>query len=269
MKRAIILYRGIEFEREELEAASQVITCTNRRPDIREGDVVVGRYSLWPFYSDQAQDIEYVGAKLINNYQQHLYIADLGNYIEDLRELTPYTWRSLDLLPDTGPFILKGETNSRKSHWKRDMFANNKMEAIQIANRLSDDSLIGQQKIYIRQYVPLFKYMDGVNGMPVTKEFRFFVAFGKIISGGFYWQNYIEDMGVIPSSTEVPLDFLSEVIERVGNQSNFYTIDVAQTVEGNWIVIELNEGQQAGLSCNDPAIMYPALAKAIQKNLIS
>lgn len=262
--RHVILYRGSDFEKEELEAASWFFTCTDRRPSIQEGDLVVGRYSLWPFYADQAKDIEYVGAKLINNYHQHLYIADLGNYVVDLERLTPRTWRSLEDLPEKGPFVLKGETNSRKHNWLRDMYAETKTDAIMIANRLADDSLLGHQKLYIRQYVPLVKYLDGVNGMPVTKEFRFFVAYGQLLCGGYYWQNYIDDIGCSPSPEEVPREFLQDVIERVGDNSNFYTIDVGQTVSGEWIVIELNDGQQAGLSCVDPFKLYQLLSTAIK-----
>lgn len=261
--RHVILYRGNDFEKDELEAANWFFTCTNRRPEIAKGDLVVGRYSVLPFYAEQAKDIDYVGGRLINSYAQHQYIADLGNYILDLNELTPRTWRNIEDIPEKGPFVLKGETNSRKSHWLRDMYAENKLEAIAIHNRLVDDSLLSQQKIYIRQYVPLVKYMDGVNGMPVTKEFRFFVACGVVLCGAFYWQNYVDDLPEIPKPGEVPLDFLYDVIARVGNQSNFYTIDVAQTQSGEWIVIELNDGQMAGLSCNDPFVLYEALHKVL------
>jgi hypothetical protein len=269
MSRHVILYRGNEFEKEELEAASWFFTCTNRRPDIQKGDLVIGRYSLLPFYADQAKDIDYVGAKLINNYNQHRYIADLGNYVVDLERLTPRTWRNIQDIPDKGPFVLKGETNSRKSNWLRDMYAENKLEAIAIHNRLVDDGLLSSQQIYIRQYVPLVKYMDGINGMPVTKEFRFFVAHGFLISGGFYWQNYVDDVkfvnnGKIPDPNEVPREFLQDVIDRVESQSNFYTIDVGQTASGEWIVIELNDGQQAGLSCNDPFKLYENLSNVLK-----
>jgi hypothetical protein len=266
----IILYRGLDFEKEELAEASKHFTCTNRRPDIKKGDLVIGRYSLLPFYADQAKDVEYVGARLINSYNEHLYIADLQNYVYDLQELTPRTWRDLHSIPDNMSFVLKGETNSRKSSWKRDMFAANKKEAIEVYGRLSDDSLIGQQKIYIREYVPLIKYMDGINGMPVTKEFRFFVAFGQILCGAYYWQNYIDDLVEMPDVNEVPLDLLHKVISRVDNQCNFFTIDVGQTQTGEWIVIELNDGQQAGLSCNAPEVLYERLRVVIneRKNII-
>lgn len=261
----IILYRGSDFEKEELEEASKHFTCINRRPDIQKDDLVIGRYSLLPFYADQAKDIEYVGAHLINSYNEHLYIADLQNYVYDLQELTPRTWRELHVLPDNTSFVLKGETNSRKSSWLRDMFAANKKEAIEVYGRLSDDGLIGQQKIYIREYIPLVKYMDGINGMPVTKEFRFFIAFGEILCGAYYWQNYIDDLPEVPNVNEVPVDFLHKVIKRVDNQCNFYTIDVGLTQSGEWIVIELNDGQQAGLSCNEPAVLYERLRNVINR----
>jgi hypothetical protein len=262
--RTIILYRGVDFEKEELSIASKYFTCINRRPEIKHGDLVIGRYSLWPFYSDQEKDIEYVGAKLINNYHQHLYIADLQNYVADLQELTPRTWDNLQNLPENMSFVLKGETNSRKSNWKHDMFASNKKEAIEVYGRLANDSLIGYQKIYIREYVPLIKYLDGINDMPVTKEFRFFVAYGKILCGDYYWQNYIDDLPEKPKISDVPLDFLQKVINRVGNKSNFYVIDVGQRLSGEWVVIELNDGQQSGLpgiSCAED--LYSNLSNAI------
>lgn len=264
MQRNIILYRGSDFEKEELNSAHQFFECTDRRPEIQQDDLVIGRYSMQPMYAEQAKDIDYVGAKLINSYQQHRYIADLQNYVMDLGELTPRTWRSLEDLPEKGPFILKGETYSRKSNWERDMFAPDKKAAIEIYGRLMDDGLIGQGAIYIRKFEPMITYMKGINGIPITKEFRFFVAFKQILSGGFYWQNYLDQFSEVPNANNVPRDFLNEVIERVGNQSNFYTIDVGIAVTGKPFVVELNEGQQAGLSCNDAFTMYKNLDKAIR-----
>jgi hypothetical protein len=219
---------------------------------------------MWPFYPDQEKDIEYVGAKLINTYSQHLYIADLGNYVADLGNLTPRTWNSPLDLPDNCSFVVKGETNSRKNNWSHDMFAKDKATAIDICNRLGNDSLIGNQKIYFREYIPLVKLMDGVNGMPVTIEYRFFVAYGTILCGGFYWQNYINDIPVSVDHNQVPFDFLGQVMKKVGNKSNFYVIDVARTQSGEWIVIELNEGQQAGLSAISSHDLYRNLAMAIK-----
>ena len=112
----------------------------------------------------------------------------------DLGDLTPATWDNLIHLPENKSFVLKGQTNSRKSKWLSDMFAIDKKAAIEVYGRLSGDGLIGDQKVYIREYVPLKTYLIGLNGLPITKEFRFFVAYGEILCGAYYWQNYVDDL---------------------------------------------------------------------------
>lgn len=253
------------MEKEELEAAQKHFPCVSLLTDIEENSIVINRYSLYPFPLDQEREVLNIGAKPLNTYQQHRYIADLGNYVADLGNLTPKTWDRLVDLPEEGPFVLKGETNSRKANWQKDMFASNKREAIEIHSRLSQDTLIGQQKIYIRQYVPLVKYLDGIGGIPITKEFRFFVCKGEIISSGYYWQNYIEDLDESPNANEVPRNFIQKIIDIVSPNINFFVIDIAQAQSGEWIVIELNDGSQSGLSCNDPNELYSNLKKVLSK----
>lgn len=255
----VIYYRKSLMDNDELKSAKKYFNCFDLLTDLKQNQLIIGRYSLLPFYHHQEKEIKNIKSNLINSYNEHLYISDLKNYIFDLKELTPKTWDSLNNLPDNTSFILKGETNSKKSLWKTHMFAKSKQEAINIYSRLLDDGVIGEQKIYIREYIPLFKYLDGINGMPVTKEFRFFVAYGKIICGDFYWQNYIDDIGFKPDVNEVPLNFLNQVINKIDNKSKFYVIDVAQTEKGNWIVIELNDGQQSGLSCINSDLFYKNL----------
>jgi len=263
----IIYYRRSLFDKAELEAAQKYFKCVSLLTDIRKNSFVIGRYSMLPFYKDQENEIINIGASLINNYNQYIYIADLKNYIIDIDEYTPTTWSDLSLIPDDGPFILKGETNSRKSHWKTHMYAEDKKAAIEVHSRLTSDSMISYQSIYIRKYIPLVKLMDGINGMPVTKEFRFFVAYGEVISGGYYWSNYIDDLPVKPDINEVPKDFLNTIINKIGDKNNFYTIDIAQAQTGEWVVIELNEGQCAGLSDHDADEFYRKLYKVVNRQV--
>lgn len=255
----IIYYRKSLMDADELTAAQKHFKCVDLITDIPEDSLVIPRYSMMPFYNDQEREIKNLKSQLINDCYQHAYVADLQNYVYDLKELTPRTWTSLQDLPDNVSFVLKGETNSRKAQWLKSMFAQDKQAAVNVYNELTNDSLIGYQKIYIREYVPLFKYLEGINGMPVTREFRFFVAYDNILCGDYYWQNYVDDLPERPNPKDVPLSFLQEVISRVGSQCNFYTIDVGQTIHGDWIVIELNDGIQAGLSCNDPNFLYENL----------
>jgi hypothetical protein len=253
---------------EELVAAKKHFECTDLRTNLKD-EFVIGRYSVLPFYAEQERDLKNLGCKLINSLQEHSYVADLKNYVEDLKEMTPKTWYNMESVPkDGGPFVLKGATNSKKHDWSRSMFAETWKDALEVQSRLYNDSLIGAQDIYIRQYVPLVTYGKAIGGLPLTKEFRFFIYKGQIISGGFYWDAYREDIlemnGFIPDISDVPEDFLKEAIRRVECNVTFFVMDVGQKVNGEWIVIELNDGCCAGLCGNEPEKFYKKLKSLVR-----
>ena len=149
------------------------------------------------------------------------------------------------------------------------MFASDWKAAGYVYARLSQDGLVGDQKIYIREYVPLVKLGDSIGGCPISKEFRCFVYKGVVISAGFYWQAFKDDVlaqgGTIPDTTEIPWKFMDEVLDRIGHQVPFVVVDVAQGADGRWWVIELNDGQQSGLSANDPRKLYANLKYCLEK----
>jgi hypothetical protein len=154
------------------------------------------------------------------------------------------------------------------------MFAKDKREAIEVHGRLMADSMLQYQKIYVRQYVPLEVLSEGLQGLPITREYRFFVYKSQILSGGFYWASHSEDIkadGIVVNPDEVPRTFLNAIIEKIQNTElseppTYYVIDVAKTAAGEWILIELNEGQQSGLSDNDPNILYENLKNALKED---
>lgn len=262
----VIYYRKSLMDKDELECAKKYFKCVYLLSDIPIDSFVIPRYSLYPFFRDQISEIKNTNCKPINDFYQIEYIADLQNYVLDLEEYTPKTYDSrfgLQNLPEDTAFILKGETNSKKSNWNKFMFAANKREAIIKHSLLLEDNLISQQNIYIREYVPLKTFMIGLNGIPITNEFRFFVAYGQIISGAYYWQNYVDDLPSVPDVNTVPKEFLDKVINKIKDKVNFVVIDVAQKDNGDWIVIELNLGEQSGLSCNDSEILYKNLHQSI------
>jgi len=272
MERPVVLLRTLPGQdKEELQAIQECFPVIESRMDIRPDDLVIGRYSVLPFYEEQSRDILKVGARLINTYAQHRYIADLMNWYEDLRGITPETWVNLETAQTDGPFILKGETNSKKFQWDTHMFAATRRDASIVCSELQNDSLVGYQNIVVRRYIPLKTYYVSFHGLPVTKEFRFFIAYGEVLSGGYYWASHTQDLkdiyNIVPDVGEVPRRLLQDVIDRVGNNAAFYAVDVAQTEKGDWIVIELNDGQMSGLSDNDPKTLYKNLKKAIDKPL--
>lgn len=270
----VILYREFDTPPEELPAITSNFPATPSRTTIREGDLVIGRYSVLPYYAELCRDLGAIGAKLINSHAEHQYVADIGQWSRDLEGFTPNTWRqgTFGQMPE-GAYVLKGQTNSKKFLWDTHMFASTKSEVGSVMSNLMDDTMIGQQTIYARSYIPLVTYLTGLHGLPITKEFRFFVLYGKIIGSGFYWSSHIDDIiriaGDIPSPEEVPAKFLDDVIDAVGDNISFYVIDIAQAESGRWLVTDLNDGQMSGLSQVDPNQLYPNMRRVLRERGIS
>jgi len=264
--KAKILYRGREFQEFEAPDASDFFQdIIDSRMDIAKDDLVIGRYSVLPFYTELERDCKKVGAKLINSYNEHLYAADMQNWYEDLYEHTPKTWFRVEQVPaGEGPFVVKGETNSRKFQWDTHMFAPTKADVIRIAGLLMNDGLLCDQKVCVRKYEPLVTYMHSLQGLPITQEFRLFVYKGVVLSVGYYWSSHLLDLQELglnkPIECDPPMDWMNSVLKTVADKIPFVVIDIAKTAAGKWIVVELNDGQMSGLSCNKPQTLYRYLA---------
>ena len=91
-----------------------------------------------------------------------------------------------------------------------------------------------------------------VSGMPLTKEFRILVKEGKVIQAFNYWDEGDYD-AISPD-----LSFLDSIIPNI--KSNFFSADIAQQKDGQWIIVELGDGQVSGLPDNaDKAVFYACL----------
>lgn len=256
----VILFRHDRDTEEEMKIASSILPTTSLRCGL-ENKLVIPRYSCLPYYKELEDDLAYQGSKLINSFRQHKYIADFS-YYHDIEDLTPKTYFNFDRIPDNGgPFIVKGVTNSRKFLWKELMYAPDKKSAINIAIELQKDGLIGQQDIIVRDFVKLNVLEEGVTGVPFSNEWRFFCLGKYVISYGFYW-SCSEKRGELNSKC---WELLTKVIERVSQNVNFYVVDLAECVDGSWIVIEMNDASMSGLSENDPNLLYKTLKLCLEK----
>ncbi len=78
--------------------------------------------------------------------------------------------------------------------------------------------------------------------MPLTKEFRLFFLDGAPLYAVPYWEEG-DYHGMQP-----PVDQFREVAQTIG--SRFFTMDIAQRVDGTWMIVELGDAQVAGLPEN-------------------
>ena len=259
----IILFRSSEETLDELKTLSNVSNVYTSRAAIPNNSLVVGRYSVLPFYKELETDLQYTNSILINSWDQHDYIADIERWTTDLKGLTPQTWFEWYGVPE-GSYIVKGRTNSRKFQWKDQMFAETKADISQIAQTLLLDQLIVPQGLCVRKYIPLRRFDTAINGLPICNEWRVFFFQRNLLSYGFYWSNF-EEHKPYEKLPKKAMELLKHVATIVSKHTNFYVVDIAECENGDWIVIELNDGQMSGLSMNDPVTLYINLIKSIQQ----
>ena len=155
----------------------------------------------------------------------------------------------MDLLRPVGssPVVVKDFVKSRKHEWSEACFIPSAADRGQVERvvrrfiELQGDDLA--KGLVFREFVkfePLTHHSK--SGMPLTKEFRLFFLAGKLVFSTNYWEEG-DYAGLTP-----PVDQFVEVAGKV--QSRFFTMDVAKRTDGEWMIVELGDGQVAGLPDN-------------------
>lgn len=265
-----MLFRKENFFKEEIEVAKKYFEVKYQRTLINgNNNPIICRYNCLPHYQELEEDIKNMGGYMLNDFNQHQYIAQMG-WIYDLEDLTFETYEKIEDIRGDFPLVVKGKTNSKKFQWKDQMFAQNKKQAIEIRNVLWNDSLLQNQDIVFRKYYELELIEKGINDMPMTNEWRIFFYKNNIIDYGFYW-SIIDNLDLIDNLKndfeKNGLDLAKQASSNIKDFTNFYAIDVAKTKQGKWMVVEINDGQMSGLSCINPDSFYKNLKNILQNSL--
>lgn len=198
--------------------------------------------------------------ELINTPDEYKFCHYLPESYETIKQFTPKTtFKKLESafqfedfqneieVFGANPIVIKDYVKSQKHYWNEACFipnAANKEQTISVIEKfieLQDSDL--NEGLVFREYVELEELAShSESGMPLTKEFRLFVKNGKIISVYKYW-----DEGDYQNVSPV-IEQFDEVIPEI--KSNFFTMDIAKKKSGNWIIVELGDGQVAGLPDN-------------------
>lgn len=267
----VVLMRPPGRDRTEWDAAAEFFPVYRYRAEVPAGSLVIGRYAFLPLFHEVEQDLLLLGSRTINSYAQHAFIASM-DYYEVLRDVTFPTWFRLEDVPPSlhsRAFVVKGRTNSQKLQWSRRMFAANFEQAVHIGAELLSDGLIGSQGLAIRLYEPLQTLEVGLQGLPLSNEWRVFYYRGQRLTHGYYWGT-ISDWGLVEAQREefetAGLAFADSVAGRIAQQAPFVVLDVAKTQAGGWRLVELNDGCQAGLNDTvDATELYAKLREALAR----
>lgn len=158
------------------------------------------------------------------------------------------------------PLVVKDWVKSQKHHWHEACFiprADDFAGAEKVVRRfleLQGERLVGG--VVLREFLELKSIgAHPKSGLPLTAEWRAFVFDGEPFFIAPYWDG--ADYGDLQPS----LDFVRERAKSI--PSRFFSLDVAQTTGGEWMVIEIGDGQVSGLpSAESASEFYAALRRA-------
>ncbi len=143
------------------------------------------------------------------------------------------------------PLFLKGAVFSQKDEGWGGCVATTLAELREKVERFP--TRLSRGRVIARKLLPLKKNGETLGGFPIAREFRFFLWRGEILAYGFYWA--FGDTAFITLSPEEEKQVLALVQEAARRfQAAYLKLDVGQTEDGVWWVIESGDPQFAGLS---------------------
>lgn len=256
----VLLVRRETMGKYECEFAARHFRVEESRVMCRDS-LVIGRYSVEPMYDELDRDLQLLGSRLVNTPEQHRWITSFG-YYQQLRDFTPATWDETNIhdCRHRGPFVVKGKTSSKKWQWKSHMFAKTKAAALKLAERLKEDAEIARQGVIFREFVPLKTFGFGHEEMPFTNEWRFYYWGTRRLAHAFYWS--VSDYSSQASITSEALTLAERVAAIAARFVKFFAFDLAETADGRWILIEINDGQTSVPGEHDLDELYGNLKTA-------
>ena len=143
------------------------------------------------------------------------------------------------------PVVVKDYVKSEKHHWEEACYipdASDLARAMEVTRRfleLRGDALEGG--LVYREFLELRSAgHHAVSGMPQYEEYRVFLYDGDVLAVTPYW-----DGQSAAHVDEVPLAWCKRLASKV--PSRFLAMDVARRSDGEWVVMELGDGQVSGL----------------------
>ncbi|WP_338768121.1 ATP-grasp domain-containing protein [Bernardetia sp. ABR2-2B] len=215
--------------------------------------------------------------QLINSPKEYEHCHYLPNSYSKIKEHTPLSnWLKLNDTIDfeqiyqltsqfgESPIIIKDYVKSEKYYWEEACFIPNAADKEKVKSSVEKFiELRGKELnegLVFRKFEKLeFLKKHSKSSLPLTKELRIFFLNKKILTIFNYWEE--GEYG----DTKLELEKFIQIAQHI--KSIFFTMDIAQKTNGEWIIIELGDGQVSELPDNvDKNIFYTNLREIIQNN---
>lgn len=243
-----------------------------------------------PDYAQLYEALLARGLRLINDPAAYTHTHYLPESYPLIAQATARTvWLSLpaDVTPETlpmddifatlaifgdAPVIVKDYVKSRKHEWAEATYIPSAADHVAVERvvrrfvELQGPDLAGGLVFRaFERYTPLGRHSK--SGMPLTQEYRVFWLDGEPLSAVPYWDADRDVAGDDANAyplLALPLASFQPIAQRI--QSRFFTMDIAPRAEdGAWRIIELGDGQVAGLPGQmDVTAFYATLLDKLQ-----
>lgn len=211
-------------------------------------------------YTDFYEQLKQDDIHLIHSPTEHMRASELPHWYPLIADLTPRSrWFSemptLETIVEEFdfPIFVKGSRQTSK-HQKGLSI----IDSADAFNRLSEqykiDPILHWQDVVCREYLQLRPIAgDDDTSIPPSFEFRTYWYKGQLVGAGRYWFE-MPKYNWTPKEKADALKIAEEAAKRVNVP--FLVIDVAQKVDGQWIVIECNDGQESGYADISPIALW-------------
>lgn len=256
LKVELISFEELIENNNPIKSVKRITFADNPETAIYRGWMLKPKYYSQLFIALKEKQIN-----LINTPEQYEFCHYLPTSYDLIKEHTPKTiWLYKDEYEGNveelhirlsvfgnKPLIVKDFVKSRKHEWEDACYipdaSKKEKVACVVSNFVSRQGEDLNEGIVLREFVNLeFLSYHPKSNMPLSKEFRVFFLNHEPAIVLKYW-----DEGEYESSKPDLSSFLSLVKEV---KSNFFTMDIAKLETGEWIIVELGDGQVSGLPDN-------------------
>ena len=229
---------------------------------------VVARVGAIPDYSEQHGRWLGEGIQLVHSPQQHFACSELPMWYERIPDLTPKSMWFTEP-PDARevgdalgwPVFIRGSRQTSR-HQRALAIARDVEEFRRAMDAYRQDAILNWQRIVCRSYARLRPVEDrSPDRIPSSFEFRSFWWETECVGFGRYWTEsaYTASAKEKAEALAVGADAASRI------DGVFKAIDLGQTVDGRWIVIESNDGQESGYAGINPISLWRRTLYVIDK----
>jgi hypothetical protein len=204
----------------------------------------------------------------VNSPEQHLVAMEFDRAYPALQSLTPRSLviRSLDECAGAGkqlgyPVFVKGAVKSYKEVGWAACVAEDEAGLRALAEKLLAREPRSRGRVIVRELVRFRSIDSDFSGFPIGREYRVFVYGEAVIACGFYWDDYTGAVPLAPVEEKTVRELAKEAARRLAVP--FLAVDVGQLESGDWIVVEVGDGQFSGLS-HVPVLEFWGKLKDIQ-----